>query len=86
MPVAPGFWIVGPSDQVARRGPAASSRAQGKVPAIQEELPSPAKMDEKLAHQLQAEELAAEKACQGRDVATLEVVMEAANPLMWGQV
>ena len=43
-------------------------------------------MDEELVRQLQVEEVAMEDACQGRDVATLEVLMEAAGPLIWGQV
>ena len=33
--VAAGIWAGGPSDQVAGRRPAASLRAQGKVPAVQ---------------------------------------------------
>ena len=41
-------------------------------------------MDEQLACRLQAEEDAAEEAHKGRDVATLEVVIEAAGPLMHG--
>ena len=40
-----------------------------------------AKTDKELARQLQVEEEAAEEAHQGRDVAILEVVMEAAGPL-----
>ena len=43
-------------------------------------------MDKELASWLQAEELAVEEAHQGRDVANLEVVMEAVRPLMWSQV
>ena len=43
-------------------------------------------MDEELAHRLQVEEEAAEEACQGRDVATLEVVMEAVRPLACSQL
>ena len=35
LPAAAGFWLGGPSDQVARRGPATSSRAGDKVPTIQ---------------------------------------------------
>ena len=45
-----------------------------------------AKMDEELAYWLQLEELVVEEACQGRDVATLEVVIEAARPLTPGQL
>ena len=37
-------------------------------------------------HQLQVEEVAAEEAHQGRDAATLEVVMETAGMLMYGEV
>ena len=44
----PRFWAVHPGDQVARRGPATSSRAWGKVPTIQVELIPPAKTDEEL--------------------------------------
>ena len=43
-------------------------------------------MDEELACRLQAEEEAAEEAHQGRDAATLEVVMEAAGSLIHGQL
>ena len=45
MSAAPGFWVPGPSDQVARKGPANSLRARGKVPARQVELPPPAEID-----------------------------------------
>ena len=45
---------------------------------MQAEWLVPAEMDEELVHRLQAEELRAGEAHQGRDVATLEVVMEAA--------
>ena len=75
MPVVPGFWVVGLSDQVARRGSAASSRAQAKVPTIQAESPPPVEMNKELVYQLQAEELAMEEACQVKDAATLEAVM-----------
>ena len=76
MPMAPLFWAVGPSDQVARRGLATSSRAQGKMPIIQAEWMPPAKTDKELSCWLQVEELEAEEARLGRDVATLEVVMD----------
>ena len=76
MPAVPRLWAVGPSDQAARRGPASSSRAQGKEPTIQVELMAPAKTNKELAHWLQVEELAVEEAHQGRDVATFEVVKE----------
>ena len=52
MPVVPRFWVVGPSDQVARRGPAASLRAQGKMLAMQVELPPLAELGEELVCQL----------------------------------
>ena len=54
MPAVPRFWAVGPSEQVARRGLAASLRAQGKVPAIQLEFKPPAEIDEELVCQIQA--------------------------------
>ena len=34
MPAAPRFWAAGPSEQVAKRGPATSSTASGKVPTV----------------------------------------------------
>ena len=43
-------------------------------------------MDEELAHWLQEEKEVAEEAHQGRDVATLEVVMEAARLLTRSQL
>ena len=43
-------------------------------------------MDKELACWLQAEEEVVEEVHQGRDVATLEVVMEAAGPLTCGQL
>ena len=46
----------------------------------------PTLTDEELACQLQVEEVVAEETCQGRDVATLEVVMEAAGLLMHSQL
>ena len=48
MPVVPRFWVVGPSDQVARRGLAYSLRARGKAPAVQTGPISPAKTDKEL--------------------------------------
>ena len=60
MPAVPRFWAVGPSNQVARRGLAASWRAQGKAPTIQAELAPPAEIEKELVCQLQAEELAIE--------------------------
>ena len=52
MPVAPTFWVVGLSDEVARRELATSLRAWGKVLAIQAESTPPAKTDKELVHQL----------------------------------
>ena len=43
-------------------------------------------MNEELACQLQAEEVAIEKACQERDATSIEVVMEAARPLIHSQI
>ena len=77
--VAPESWAAKQSDQVGRRGLATSSRAWDKMPAVQVELLPLAKIDKKLTRPLQAEELAVEEAHQGRDMATLEVVMEAAS-------
>ena len=85
-PAAPRSWVVDPSDQVARRGLTASSRAPGKVPAVQAELLTPAETGKELACQLQVEELAVEEAHQGRDAATLKVVMESAGQLICGQL
>ena len=67
-----------------KRGPATSLKAQGKAPPIQAELIPPAETDEELACWLQVKELAAEETRQGRDVATLEVIMEAARLLTCG--
>ena len=52
IPTVAEFWGVGPSYQVAKKGPATSSRAQGAVPVIQAESAPLAKTDEQLAHQL----------------------------------
>ena len=86
MLVMPRFWVVGPSDQVARRGPATSLRAQGEAPIIQAELMPLAETYKELARQIQVEELAVEEDNQGRDAPTLEVVIKAAGPLMYGQL
>ena len=67
---------------MARREPPTSSRARGKAPTVQVEQLPPAELDKELAHRLQVEEVVAEEACQGRDAATCEVVVEAACPLM----
>ena len=80
MPAAPEFWAMGPSVCVARWGLPASSRARGKVPAMQT-VPMPlVEIDEELVWQLQEEEVVTEEAWLGRDATTLEVVMEAAGP------
>ena len=71
--------------QVAKRGPAASSRAQGKVLTIQAESTPPGQAEKKLACQLQTE-LVVEESHQGRDAATQEVVMEAAVLLTCSQL
>ena len=75
-----------PSDQMARRRLGTSSRAWGKAPTIQAALLPPTEMDKELVCQLQAEELVVEEARQVRDVATLEVVMEAARLLTHNQL
>ena len=75
LPAAPRFWVGGPSDQVDGREPAWSLRAQNKAPAIQVEKTPLAEMDKELVCRLQAEEVAVEEAHQGRDAATLEVVI-----------
>ena len=55
------------------------------MPTIKVAL-QPLETDEELVWQLQKEEVAAEEVRLGRDAATLELVIEAAGPLMWGQV
>ena len=85
MPIGNGFWLSGLSTWVARWGPPASSKVQGKVPAIQV-VQLPPETDEELMQWLQQEEVVAEVAQLGWDAATLEVVMKAAGPLTWGQV
>ena len=50
------------------------------VPAL------PVETDEELVWWLQEKEVVVEEAWLGRDTATLEVVMEAAGPLMRGQL
>ena len=67
-------------------GRATSLRARGKIPTIQVEYPPLAEMDKELACWLQAEEVVVEKAHQGRDATTLEVLMEAAGLLMHGKL
>ena len=85
MPTLPKFWTRGPSIQVARRRPPSSSRVWVKVPAMQA-VPLPLETDKELMWRLKEEEVAVEEVQLGRDAATLEVVLEAASPLMWGQV
>ena len=55
LPAAPGFWVGGPSEQVAGRELATSSRARGKAPAVQAEQLPLAKTDKELACWLQVE-------------------------------
>ena len=86
MPIAPKFWASGPSVQVARQGPPTSSRAWGKVLATQAVLAPMVEMDEELVRWLQEEEVVVEEVWLGRDTATLEVVMEAAGPLICSQL
>ena len=86
LPAVPKFWAAGPSDQVARGRLATSSRAWGKAPAVQAESLPLAKTNKGLVYLLQVEELAVEEAHLGRDAATLEVVMEAAESLKRGQL
>ena len=49
MPMAPKFWIWGPSVLVARRELPSSWRALGKAPAMQAVQPPLVEMDEELA-------------------------------------
>ena len=85
-PVMPGFCTMGASDEVAAWGMAASLRAQGKASNVQVRSVPPAKTDEELVCWLYAKEVLMEDQQQGRDVATLEVVMEAAVPLKRSQL
>ena len=62
----------------------ASNKAWGKEHAA--EVPPPPEMDEQMVRCLQWEEQEAEWVQRGQDAATLEVVREAAGPLMQGQV
>ena len=78
-----GFGSLGQGIHVARRGPPTSAKAWGKAPAV--ELP-PLQMGKELAWWLEQEEVAAEEAWLGQDIATLEVVREAAGLLMRGQL
>ena len=48
VPTVPEFWAMGPSVHVAGWEPPASSRAKGKVPAMQVVLMPPAEMDEEI--------------------------------------
>ena len=85
MPASPKFWATGPSIQVARQGPPTCLRAQGKAHTVQV-APLPPDVDEELVQWLQEKEVVVEKAQLGRNTATLEVVIETAGPLLWGQV
>ena len=85
MPIGNGFWLSGLSTWVARWGPPASSKARGKVPAIQV-VQLPPETDKELMQWFQQEEVVAEVAWLGWDAATLEVVIEATGPLMQGQL
>ena len=58
MPKGPGFWFSVQGIWVARQGPHTSTKARGKVPAV--ELPPP-EMDKELAWQLQQEEVAVQE-------------------------
>ena len=83
MPVGPGFWFLGHSIWVARRGVPTSAKAWGTVPTM---APPPLEMDEELAQWLQQEEVVAEEVWLGWDTATLEVVMETTGLQMQGQL
>ena len=48
--------------------------------------PPPPEMDKELAQQLQQGEVVEEEVQLERDATTVEVVMEAAGLLMWGQL
>ena len=83
MPKGPGFWLSNQIVWVARWGLPASWKARGMAPTME---PPPLEIDKELAWQLQQEEVVAEESWLGWEVATLEVVMEAAGPLTWGQL
>ena len=61
VPAAAKFWATGPSIRLARWGPPISSRAWGKVPAIQVVPAAPAEIEEKLVWWLQEEEVVVEE-------------------------
>ena len=82
-PVGPSITL-GEEAQEERWEAPASRSARGKEHAIQA-MPPP-KTDEEMVRHLQAQEEEEEEARRGQDAATLEVVREAAGPMMWGQV
>ena len=64
-------------------GGARQQKCQGE--GVRHTGDSPLETDEEMARCLQAQE-EEEEARRGQDAATLEVVREAAGPMMWGQV
>ena len=82
MPTGPGFWHPVQGIQVARLGLPATAKAQGKAPTVE---PPPPEMDKELVQWLQ-QEVVVEEVRLGQDTITLEVVREAAGPLMQGQL
>ena len=79
-----GPWMpLGEEAQERWEAPASGS-AQGKEHAIQ--VTHPLETDEEMAQRLQAQEEEEEEARRGQNAATLEVVREAAGPMMRGQV
>ena len=62
VPVAPEFWSTVLGVYIAKWGPPTSSRAQGKVSAIQAAPTPPVEMDKELTWWLQEEEVTAEQA------------------------
>ena len=79
-------WALCPSDKVTRRKLATSLRVWGKKPTVQPEPMPQAKTSKDLVCRLLVEEVVVEEACQGRDAATLRVVLEADGPLAHGQL
>ena len=79
---------MGPSmtmgEEAQKRREVPTRSARGKEHAVQ--VTSPPKTDEEMARCLQAQEEEEEEARRGQDAATLEVVREAAGPMMRGQV
>ena len=85
LPAEPKFWVSGPVAEVLGHGTAVSKRAQGKDPASQVGYDALVLTEEELVHGLQVEEVVVE-AFQGRDIATLEVVIAACGQLMHSQL